>query len=279
MPMCLSCSAGRIPVNGVCVSCPTGCSSCMAVSGGYSCLGCTGNLLLQTSGANMICGCLSTQYLATTPSVSCISCPTNCLTCTSTACTKCSEGFYLQGSSCLPCMPVCRSCSNSLTCATCLDTTFTMVSNICTCTLPLLFNSINKKCQSCAVMQSNCLSCDYSSAYLPSNPPSVICSLASPSYYITAAGSTSQCSSYCSNCDPDNSVCNACNANFTFTTSCLCTTPTHFFNSTTNNCQFCNHVINGCATCVTQPIPTATTCVLCDNGYMSPSGSYPISYC
>lgn len=129
--VCEVCSMGKVVVNGVCVSCPTGCSSCKSVFGGYSCLTCYSNLLLQTSGTNKICGCLSNQYLAISPSLICVNCPTNCLTCSSTACTKCAIGFYLQTPNCLPCMPVCKSCLTATTCDSCLDTTFQMVANIC----------------------------------------------------------------------------------------------------------------------------------------------------
>lgn len=249
----------------------------MITTGVVTCLTCVSNLITKTSGTIKICDCLSNQYLSTSPIVTCINCPTNCLTCTATACTKCASGYYLQTSTCVLCMPVCKTCLTSLTCDSCPDTTFVMISNVCVCSSPLFFNSATKTCLSCSTIQTNCLSCAYSTTYTASNPPSVICLQPSPSYYILANGSTSQCMNYCLNCAPSNLVCIQCMTNFTYTTSCVCDSP-YFFNSLTSTCQICDDVIDGCTACLTQPIPTSTQCNNCDTGYFV-SIPYPVTSC
>jgi len=177
-------------------------------------------------------------------------------------------------------MPVCKTCLDSLTCDTCFDTTFLKVSNVCECPSTLFFDINTNTCLSCATLQPNCLVCDYTIPYSASNPSLVICDTASPYYFITLAGSASPCMDYCVNCDPDNTACNSCKTNFTGTASCLCLTPTHFFNATTSTCQLCDDVIDGCTSCITQTIPLATTCNNCDPiGYYSPTGTYPANTC
>ena len=50
----------------------------------------------------------------------CIKCENNCLSCTSTICNKCKEGYYISGNKCIKCQSNCSSCP-STKCTKCKD--------------------------------------------------------------------------------------------------------------------------------------------------------------
>lgn len=282
---CTSCATGYTVINGVCVACPLGCSSCTTVLVGtetkVSCTACLATLVLQTSGSIKVCGCLSSQYLniAVSPVV-CVNCPTGCSTCSSsTICTSCSTGYYISGSTCPACMPVCKTCLTGSTCLTCLSSTFVSISGVCTCPSTLFFDTTTKSCLSCTSLYPNCASCAYSTTYDPANPPSVDCITANSGFTVIA-GAPVACISYCSNCNlAPGTLCTTANTNFTFDgVSCVCQAGL-YFSPTANTCLSCDQVVPGCSTCQTTTIPNPTQCTSCNSaGYFNPS-AYPTTSC
>ena len=93
---CSVCSSPFIPANGSC--CPIGCSGCNSAK----CFGCYSGYLFDESKCNdcpSSCGGCPNGICNNVPS-----CPSNCIVCSSSSlCSKCSEGFYLNGNSCVKC--------------------------------------------------------------------------------------------------------------------------------------------------------------------------------
>lgn len=131
----------------------------------------------MTSGYISTCNCGAGKYALTTPLPgSCASCNSICRTCTSsTVCQSCITGYYISGSSCFACMKVCKTCTTSSTCATCYTSSILDSSSVCTCSAELFFQTSTKSCQLCSTLFSNCETCGYNGAYTPVNPPPIIC--------------------------------------------------------------------------------------------------------
>lgn len=281
---CTSCNPGYVPLTGKCVACPTGCATCITTLVNkitvVTCATCVPTLTLQTSGSIKICGCATNQFLnlAVSP-VACVTCPTSCLTCTSLAvCTTCTVGYYISGTTCVACMPVCKTCSTAASCLTC-PSTATLVGGVCTCPASTFFDINTKTCLACSTLQPNCNTCIYSTAYTPVSPPPVVCATANSGYYIVANGSTVACVTNCLNCDLTPApVCSTCKTNFAFdgTSSCICGGGL-YYSTTLSDCIACGTLIPGCGSCQTNPIPTATTCLSCNNGYFA--SAYPSLTC
>lgn len=261
-PTCTSCIAGYTLMSNNCASCPNTCPTCSTTVVSnvtkITCDSCISNLVLQGSGVRT-CGCQSNQFLKTTVSpYLCVACSVLCLTCTDVnVCSSCNAGYYLQASTCLLCMPVCKTCTTGTTCATCQNN-LVLSSGICQCNSPYFYNSATKSCIICSSLQPNCQSCSYATAFDPSNPPAVVCSVANVGYYISGNGSALPCIANCNNCDSNPLLCDTPKTNFTFDgLSCVCS-PGYYYQSTTQTCLPCTSVIPGCGTCITNVIPTPT---------------------
>lgn len=150
----------------------------------------------------------------------CISCPTNCATCSQnlgkTTCTSCSTGFLsLDSTSCIPCQSNCDSCinngANNPYCQTCTTNYFlnidhdtcsdcpTLISHCNTCSQTVIGSFI--KCTACDTSYTissstfycldnaclsipNCVSC--TSGIAP-------CTLCDYKFFINGAGTCSSC--------------------------------------------------------------------------------------
>lgn len=148
---CSSCAPGySISLSGdSCISCPVGCATC---SGG-ACSICLPTFSLSGS----ICSCSPVTGLYLTPSSdACALCNDifyGCETCTfdgtSTSCSKCSDGMFLNGTICSYCDPSCSKCSTQTTCTDCPAGYILDGSGNCIC---------GADCSSCS-SSTNCTSC------------------------------------------------------------------------------------------------------------------------
>lgn len=107
---------------------------CVACNSSLSCQGCT-SISACTS-------CASGFYLTTTAPRKCLSCSTNCLTCTSSACTICAPGYYRASGICQKGTTIekCQTYNSSISCSACVSG----------------FYLYNGQCLPCS---SNCLTC------------------------------------------------------------------------------------------------------------------------
>lgn len=95
---CTQCNTGfRLASSTSCVQCPAGCNNCDTSASVCD---------VCASGLTLIAG-------------ACITCPTNCATCTSTtSCSVCAPGFDLSNGLCVQCPSNCKTCSNGV-CSDC----------------------------------------------------------------------------------------------------------------------------------------------------------------
>lgn len=91
-----------------------------------------------------------------------------CATCTSSGCTACMPGFFLDGSVCQACSSNCLACSSNSVCTTCAKS-FSLISNVC---------KPNPTIDGCEIYggSGTCLKCE-SSKYLlmPNRDQCVLC--------------------------------------------------------------------------------------------------------
>jgi len=163
-PICINCPTGcqTCKLNGtvICTACLTGffntsptCTACMPVCKtcltALTCVTCINNLVLVAGQ----CTC-PTNWLEPI-SLTCLDCATiqpNCQTCdynlvytptapTSVICISTGPGFYISGGVTVACLTNCVSCTDSITCITCLPT-FTYIGSSCICDDSALPNSL-----------------------------------------------------------------------------------------------------------------------------------------
>lgn len=187
--------------------CETCTGYCLTCSNSTYCLSCTSNFLLNGAcvAANL---CPARQY-ADMSTLSCKSCSAICLTCNykSSLCTSCfvnsSFPYLLDGNclancplvyyyaslvtgSCQQCAIPCSTCSDAITCLSCLDG-YIYSSGKCSgsCQAGSYFSGIDTGCLACQV---NCLVCTVNT----------FCQICFSSYYIyvTSAGNN-QCVKPC----------------------------------------------------------------------------------
>lgn len=135
---CWACLKGFSVSDGVCVSCPHGCTACV-VEGvvGVGCLGCLEG------------------FYSTGSSMNCMPCQTGCAVClSSTYCVSCDSGYYLNrtqltAQACQKCVPPCLTCSNSTLCSTCASGYVPVAPGLC--------SPCPSGCFSCN--QQHCLEC------------------------------------------------------------------------------------------------------------------------
>ncbi|EFO61646.1 High cysteine membrane protein Group 1 [Giardia lamblia P15] len=144
--MCSECNAGKVPINGKCVSvsaktlsCVSGtgentgkCTHCVSGSNSNSAFlysgGCydsttgVGKSLCTSVGDNGLCArCPRGGFMLDTSRNECVPCPMNCMKCNSSGCLRCDPGWLLIESNCVPCKKGCLECSGSADkCTSCI---------------------------------------------------------------------------------------------------------------------------------------------------------------
>ncbi|KAE8305752.1 High cysteine membrane protein Group 1 [Giardia duodenalis] len=144
--MCSECNAGKVPINGKCVSvsakapsCTPGtgenagkCTRCISSGSSNSTFlysgGCydsntnVGKSLCASVGDNGLCArCPRGGFMLDTSRNECVPCPMNCMKCNSSGCLRCDSGWLLIESECVPCKKGCLECgSSSDKCTSCI---------------------------------------------------------------------------------------------------------------------------------------------------------------
>ncbi|EAR88128.2 zinc finger lsd1 subclass family protein (macronuclear) [Tetrahymena thermophila SB210] len=268
-----SCSNGQYMdlLLGTCQACDQTCTTC--TNGGVQgCSSCALPLYYEVSSSSCVQSCQSNQYQDNS-TATCSSCDSSCASCSGPSkneCLSCSGSLYFDGNTkqcvstcpdsyfadlssntCKQCDPSCKTCNGSLS------------TNCESCTLPLYYNSINKKCvANCDQNQYKdsttvqCLDCD-SSCQSCSGPQNTQCLSCSQSLYLDQNMCKSNCqdgyyqntqNNTCSKCDASCSTCSGSSP-----TNCLkCALPRYFQQATNTceeNCQQNQFLDNTDATC------------------------------
>lgn len=142
-----------------CLSCPSSSSTCAVCATGYflssgQCKACnvTNCAVCTAVGANVFCTTCTSGYYKFNNTV-CSSCPLNCLSCTSsTICTGCNTGYYIQGGGC-------SLVSSSLLIPNCLyySNTTSGGKYLCTsCQSGYYLSSTSLQCVPCSIVCTSC---------------------------------------------------------------------------------------------------------------------------
>ena len=216
------------------------------------------------------------------PCGNCNSACTKCFGTSSTQCTACSSGYYLQPSStscqiscppgywkddtnriCTACHSACSACSgpNSNQCSTCNPGYFLQGTTCAACHLA---------CSVCTgALDSQCSACK-TNYYLQPEPSDTTCLDSCPSirYWPDPATNTcEECHSFCSECSgPNSNECSSCSSGYFLqgASTCIACHPA---------CSVCTGSLDSqCSACKTnyylQPSPSETTCLdSCPDGY------------
>ncbi|KAM3135693.1 hypothetical protein pb186bvf_012219 [Paramecium bursaria] len=152
--------------------------------------------------------------------------PLGCISCaapynTPPACQNCDNGYYFTRGICSKCDASCYSCTNGLSCTTCLTGLISLASGLCgTCGIGK-FVSLNI-CQQCS---NQCLTCQNSAsqctncAVYRSGAP--ICNCTS-GYFQDLSNNCQQCSIKCALCANNADNCISCSANRSNPPLCSC---------------------------------------------------------
>ena len=220
----------------------------------------------------------------------CVTCDSSCRKCTGTAATQCTscysgkyllssnsscvscdvDGYFVSGSQCLPCDPICLTCSGSSTnCVTCGASKYLLSSNssCVDCNVSGYFISgsqcleCDSNCLTCSGISTYCMTCVASKYIVPSNNSCVDCNVAG---HFISGTQCLPCYSTCKTCTgtgPTNCVtCVASNYFVSSNTSCVsCEADGYFISETEclqcdSTCKSCNDV-------------TATSCISCYEGF------------
>ncbi len=126
-----TCPTLTYPYQGNCTTCVSPCATCL--NGAFSCSTCITNYLLLNT--TCVLSCPSSGYILVNSS--CIACPSNCVSCSSSSsCNACDGAYYLSQGSCVTACP---------------STSPIIVNSECTACGP--------ECATCAESPSNCLTC------------------------------------------------------------------------------------------------------------------------
>lgn len=133
--VCLSCNNGFNLVYGVCNTCSNpNTMSCSSTDASYSltcipgyiatsgtCVACPDNCLTCSSSTTCTKGGCESGYYQFGNSNNCVSCFNGCPVCGKdpTKCLKCGDKMYLSNGICYSCMSNCRTCSNANICTVC----------------------------------------------------------------------------------------------------------------------------------------------------------------
>ncbi|KAL4456740.1 hypothetical protein ABPG73_014766 [Tetrahymena malaccensis] len=300
---CTSCIQGYYLLQNKCYKCDTTCQSCTG-PGPNNCLVCSqpGYYISQKDNNICVAQCDINQSFyvdsLTNPNQNiCKQCSLNCLICSSsTNCSQCQQGFYLNGNICSPCMQgyyqngnqclpcdsSCKICSGpgSNNCIICSNSNYFISeaqNNQCVAqclsnqaqyidsTTNFLQNYCRQCPQSCQTCKNGniCTSCKYG-YFLSSNQ----CTLCFQGYYLNG-NQCLQCDSSCLSCNgpgPNNCViCAQPNSFISTIQNNLCTSQCdlsqgQYIDKYTNQLQYyCRSCGSLCQTCTTQYI--CTSCV------------------
>ena len=120
-----------------CLPCPNYCYTCTDTS---TCLTCVATFTVLGSG---LCGCdAANDYFYDSGTDQCQTCNfyvANCVACNKPAstvqCTSCASSYGLVGNVCTPCPTNCTACADTtLACTTCINPSYSIVGNACSCT-------------------------------------------------------------------------------------------------------------------------------------------------
>ncbi|CAD8093460.1 unnamed protein product [Paramecium primaurelia] len=262
---CQSCSVGYYYNGSECLACTLPCIEC---NSGSICTKCQNDLyklsLSQCISCSLPCrtcdqdvckSCVNKYYFDSAEidtTKKCKLCISPCDQCTSSSsCTTCISGFYLDGTSCLKCTNNCNTCETATKCFTCVSNSF--------------YLTTSNTCLTCSNMDAACLTCSALNRCLTCKDGFFI-------YNLTQNGVTTStcqaCSVKCSSCSQSLSQCSRCAGNRQGTPQCT-TCPYGFFDSGLLNCEQCNTKF--CITCS----GSAKNCSICANQRIQP----PTCFC
>lgn len=162
-----------------CTNCSVSCNGCSSSS--TNCLACATGYIIDTAFGSTLPGrctnvCPTGTVNDTTNAFGggcrcnpiCRTCQTtlsNCISCTSpsllqvnTCVSSCSSSYYVSGTSCLPCVTNCSTCSSSV-CSSCISGSF-LYENVCYSACPLYTTSaISSGVSICYSCGSGCVTC------------------------------------------------------------------------------------------------------------------------
>ena len=124
------------------------CNTCSNISFCDSCLPSSNRVL--TSGQ-----CLPAPGFYDNSTINAVPCVSPCATCTSVSvCVTCVTGYYLSGTSCVPCSNSIANCTNcDITGVTCSD-----------CHIRYIYNATTNVCDLAPCIDTNCASCPASTS-------------------------------------------------------------------------------------------------------------------
>ena len=265
-----------------CTQCLYPCSTCLNATACLSCI----------DGYHHSNSCLTqcpSSYYANSNNATCSLCSslfTNCLACSSSACTQCDgslflsagscvatcpDSYYPQNQQCLLCQSPCQTCTSTYACLSCV-TPYVLLNSECVISCPTTMTSLTLNntlqcvacqapCLSCSVTTTNCTYCQFGS-FLYSNDCIGNCSAASSTQFsLFGQSSTLSCETCafpCATCLSE-SQCLSCQIGYLNPTAYTC-----------NQCglgtfadgQVCTSCPTECSVCY-----SATFCTSCANGY------------
>lgn len=251
---CQTCSSDRyLSSSNSCLPCNSNCKTCTSTS--TKCLTCNSPKILSGSACVDSCG---TGYYQRSDST-CQPCNPSCLECNSATvkgCTKCIDGQYLVGGSCISCDIRCKTCeTNPTNCNSCSTTTYLSGSTcVSICPDGKYPRTGDNTCQSCDL---SCLTCTGST--------SSSCKTCPDGKYLTSTNQCQSCNSNCKTCDllvP--TKCLSCTSPlFLSLTGNKCISPCpdgQYGRTTDQTCQKCD------STCITCNGGSLINCLSCEDG-------------
>ncbi|EAS02680.2 transmembrane protein, putative (macronuclear) [Tetrahymena thermophila SB210] len=275
--------------DGICKTCSTKFGSLCQTCSTSACTTCGGINYTPNS-----TGCQCVKGVENTAQQTCVSCPTNCSTCTSNTnftqltCTLCSSGFKLMSDgTCSTCLSnqyynsttkTCNSCSSNCSgcaddqnggqCSGCTNGFILSAQLTCVCNGSKALAADQVNCVNCSTLYgSNCATCDSSACltcisnyYQNASGTCITCS--SGQYFSNSSKTCVNCPSNCSACSPLTGVCTTCINNYDLNSQgqCVCQ-DTKVLNSQ-NSCISCSSIIQNCSTC-----SSTTSCSSCSSPY------------
>lgn len=291
---CTKCASGYYLSQGVCQACDPSCATCYHSSlcltcnpayyngtdVGYSlCQSCSLGCISCTTGVTCVtCG----QYYRISAG-SCISCTSNCQTCTSLVCTQCNTALSgLISGVCYLCTDI--SVQGSLGCTTCTSNGVRILCSVCSNGYYL--NSVTQKCVVCSTAHSTL--CNATNVIQCQNDNNAIINTR---YYLVnnlCVLNTNNCrdmldsTGKCSSCyftstvgyySLNSGVCTLCNVAgcSSYSTSCQCLSCQSGYQYINNQCIACQNLhcsqcqasISSCQYCLAAYGRLSSACVLC----------------
>ncbi|KAL4473928.1 hypothetical protein ABPG74_022792 [Tetrahymena malaccensis] len=264
---CTQCQSGYLLFQGTCLdNCPQGYLNSQGI-----CIPCNPNCQSCQVNVDHCISCNSGYYLYNN---TCLPCINNCSLCqSSTICTQCQLGYFLEDSVCktqcqnqgyysdysqYKCLP----CDSS--CATCVSGAFNKCSS-CYVGFYLENDTQSQRCLPCDSLCSQCYGASNSKCYkcrqgVKFDQINTTC-IACPSkqFYNTQSGICEQCSSSCLECfGPTQNNCLSCNTSM-------------FLNINTDTCEAC---FASCTKCINGQL-----CVKCQQGFYLIDNQYCLQQC